>query len=130
MTRFRFVDDHASEIPIGRLCSLVGVPRSSFYAWKTRSPSKRELDDRDLLKVITDIYVRSRRTYGVPRVLGQLHLVGHPVAKSRVARLMKANRLVGATTVKKWRVIRADLAGVPEDLYKRISPPQHPTSGG
>jgi putative transposase len=82
-------------------------------------PSKRELDDRDLMKIITDICVRSRRTYGVPRVLGQLHLAGHRVAKSRVARLMKANKLVGATTIKKWRVIRADLTGIPEDLYTR-----------
>jgi putative transposase len=119
VTRFRFVDDHTSEFPIERLSQLVGVPRSSFYAWKTRVPSKRELDDRDLMKIITDIYVRSRRTYGVPRVLGQLHLTGHRVAKSRVARLMKANKLVGATTIKKWRVIRADLAGIPDDLYKR-----------
>jgi putative transposase len=64
VTRFRFVHDHTSEFPIERLSQLVGVPRSSFYAWKNRVPSKREFDDRDLMKIITDIYVRSRRTYG------------------------------------------------------------------
>jgi putative transposase len=104
VTRFRFVADHHSEFSIERMCMLLEVPRSSFYAWKTHVPSARELGDRDLLKLITDIYVRSRRTYGVPRVLGQLKLAGHVVAKSRVARIMHANGLIGATTVKKWRV--------------------------
>lgn len=119
MTRFRFVEDNQSDFPIDRMCTLIDASRSSFYAWKTRVPSKRELDDADLVKVITEIYVQSRRTYGVPRVLGQLHLGGYRVAKSHVARLMRTNKLVGASTAKKWRVIRPDLAGIPTDLYKR-----------
>jgi putative transposase len=118
VTRLRFVQDHHGEFDINRMCRLVGVPRSSFYAWKNHVPSQRELDDRDLLKLITDIYVRSRRTYGVPRVLGQLHLAGHRPAKARVARLMRHNRLVGATTVKKWRLARPDVA-LPADLVNR-----------
>jgi len=50
---------------------LVEVPRSSFYARFNHTPSARELADAELLDVIRDIYRRSRRTYGVPRVYGQ-----------------------------------------------------------
>ena len=79
------------------MCELVEVPRSSFYAWMTHTPSARELADAELLETIRDIYRRSRNTYGVAaRSDGQLRRTGHRVARSRVARLMRANDLVGA----------------------------------
>ena len=33
MIRFRFVDDHRDVHDVKRMCALVEVPRSSFYAW-------------------------------------------------------------------------------------------------
>jgi hypothetical protein len=60
VTRLRFVQDHHGEFDFNRMCMLVGVPRSSFYAWKNQVPSQRQLADRDLLKLITEIYQRSR----------------------------------------------------------------------
>ena len=33
MIRFRFVDDHRDVYDVKRMCALVEVPRSSFYAW-------------------------------------------------------------------------------------------------
>jgi putative transposase len=116
--RFRFVHDNMTELSVERMCLLVEVPRSSFYAWLTRRPSARELADRALLATITDIHVRSRRTYGAPRVHGQLQRAGVRVSRKRVARLMHANDLVGAHTRKKWRRGRPDAGGVP-DLLKR-----------
>ena len=64
------------------MCELVEVPRSSFYAWMNRTPSARDLADAELLVEIRDIYRRSRNTYGVPRVYGQLRRTGHRVARS------------------------------------------------
>jgi hypothetical protein len=31
--RFRFVEDHRGVYDVKRMCALVEVPRSSFYAW-------------------------------------------------------------------------------------------------
>lgn len=100
------------------MCELVEVPRSSFYAWVNHTPSAREVADADLLEVIRDIYRRSRNTYGVPRVYGQLRRSGRPVARSRVARLMRADGLVGAHASKKWRRGRPDAGGL-ADLVNR-----------
>ena len=33
MIRFRFVEDHRGVYDVKRMCALVEVPRSSFYAW-------------------------------------------------------------------------------------------------
>lgn len=118
MIRFRFVSDNQADLPVKRMCELVGLPRSSFYAWRDHRPSPRESADAELLEVIRDIYLRSRRTYGVPRVLGQLRNRGQRVARSRVARLMRTNGLVGAHSSKKWRRGRPDSGGAP-DLLNR-----------
>jgi putative transposase len=118
--RFRFVQDHQAVLPVKRMCELVELPRSSFYAWANHKPSARDLADVELLEVIRDIYARSRNTYGVPRVVGQLRNRGWRVARSRVARLMRANGLVGAHTSKKWRRGRPDAGGIPDLLNRHF----------
>jgi len=119
--RFRFVSDNQTDLPVKRMCQLVEVPRSSFYAWVNRKPSARDQADVELLEVIGDIYRRSRNTYGVPRVYGQLRRMGHRVARSRVARLMRANNLVGAHSSKKWRRGRPDAGGVADLLARNFT---------
>jgi putative transposase len=101
--RFRFVQDNQPDLPVKRMWDFVDVPRSSFYAWVNHMPSARDLADGVLLETIRGIYRRSRNTYGVPRVYGQLRRTGHRIARSRVARLMRANKLFGAHSSKKWR---------------------------
>ena len=118
MIRFRFVHDNMTELPVKRMCDLTEVPRSSFYAWLTHKPSARDIADAELLEVIGDIYHRSRNTYGVPRMRGQLQRREHRIARSHVARLMRTNGLVGAHASKKWRRGRPDAGGAP-DLLNR-----------
>lgn len=114
----RFVQDHQTDLSVKRMCELVEVPRSSFYAFVNRTPSAREAADAELLETIREIHSRSRGTYGVPRVYGQLRRTGHRVARSRVARLMRANNLVGAHASKRWRRGRPDTGGL-VDLLQR-----------
>ena len=105
-------------LPVKRMCELVELPRSSFYAFVNHRSSARDLADDALLESIREIYRRSRGTYGVPRVYGQLRRTGHRIARSRVARLMRANGLVGAHASKKWRRGRPDAGGL-ADLLQR-----------
>jgi putative transposase len=103
---------------VERPCRLLGLPRSSFYAWVNRVPTARERADAELLEVIVEIHDASRGTYRVPRVYGQLRRRGHRVARSRVARLMRHNGLQGAHVRRKWKRSRPD--GDPtEDLVER-----------
>jgi putative transposase len=99
----RFVSEHAGQFPVKRLCELVGVPRSSFYEWSTRPLSDHYLADVELANEIYEIHVASRRTYGSPRVHGQLRNTGEHHSRKRVARLMAECGLVGAHSRKKWR---------------------------
>jgi transposase InsO family protein len=100
------------------LCRLMEVSRSSFYAWRSRPESDRSRSDADLTIKITEIHERSRKTYGSPRVHGDLRHCGTNVGRKRVARLMRLNGLVGAHSRKKWRKGNRDTVHAP-DLVER-----------
>ncbi len=120
MIRLHFVQDNQADLPVKRMCELAEVPRSSFYAWVNRTPSARDRADVELFEIIADIHRRSRNTYGAPRIYGQLRRRGIRVAKSRVARLMRTNNLVGAHSSKKWRRGRPDAGGLPDLLNRNF----------
>ena len=112
----RFVSDHAGRYPVTRLCVLVDVPRSSFYAWRNRPASRRVLDDAVLADEIVEVHRASQGTYGAPRVHGQLRHRGWRVGRKRVARLMAAHGLVGVHGRRKWRRGKPNTAPAPDLL--------------
>jgi len=98
MTRkYQFVADHASQYPVVVICRVLGLARSGYYAWHTRTPSARQQQDVELTTQITTIFTASRRTYGSPRVHAELRAQGIRCAKKRVARLMQHAQLVART---------------------------------
>ena len=96
--------------PYSPLCELVELPRASFYGWAKPVLSDRYLDDAYLSNEVFDIWERSRRTYGSPRVWGQLRRSGTRISRKRVARLMAECSLVGTHARKRWRRGRANTA--------------------
>jgi len=100
--RFCFVEDHRDVYDVKRMCALVELPRSSFYTWAagpTAAAEGRQAADAELAAVIEQIWLDSRRTYGWPRVWGQLtRRRGVTVSRRRVARIMREHGFVGAHT--------------------------------
>ena len=97
MTRFRFVEAEAAQLPVSLLCRLVGVTGQGYYGWKRRPPSARELADRLLAERIREIDLESEEIYGAPRIYSELKLVdGIRVGKKRVALLMRQLGIRGA----------------------------------
>lgn len=79
MSRFRFVSDHHHDYGVKRLCTVLGVSRSGYYAWRDRGPSAHAQRDVELAAVAVEVHQRSRRTYGAPRVHAELGRLGHHV---------------------------------------------------
>ena len=118
MIRFRFVSDHAQEYGVTRMCKVLKVSRSGYYDWKSREESEHTKRDSELAQLIGEIHQRSRTTYGAPRVHAELRRLDQRCGKKRAARLVAANRLVGAHARRKWRRGRPDVAPAP-DLVNR-----------
>jgi len=91
--RFRLIDAEKAELPVGRLCALLDVSPSGYYAWRSRKPSRRQLDDMVFLAHIRAHFAASRRTYGSPRMHVELSEEGLAIGRHRVARLMSENGL-------------------------------------
>jgi len=80
------------------MCRLLKVSPSGFYAWDERPMSARERADIALSARIHEIHRRSRETYGSPMIHAELaDDYGIRVGRKRVARLMRAAGLRGAT---------------------------------
>ena len=79
------------------LCESFCVSRSGYYGWlsRRRRPAKRLSQDAELAVEITKIHCASQATYGSPRIQAALAKSGRRHSRKRVARLMRAQHLVG-----------------------------------
>jgi len=92
--RFGFIQRYR-EIGVVFLCDWLDVSPGGFYAWEKREECARVKEDKELLKLITEIFVKSEGRYGSPRVFEALKQRGIAVGKKRVERLMKEAGLKG-----------------------------------
>jgi transposase InsO family protein len=124
VSRFQFVADNSATFEVKRLCELVEIERSSYYAWKAGAPARaaRAAADRALAERIRAIH-GCDNTVGAPRVTAELN-DGVPAAErvnhKRVARVMRWAGIAGY--VKKRRVrttIPAQADQKIPDLLKR-----------
>ena len=60
--RFQFIADHRHEFPVIRMCKVLDVSPSGYYAWQGRPPSKREMANRELTEKIKAAFEESGQT--------------------------------------------------------------------
>jgi putative transposase len=99
----RFIQAHRGEFGVPPLCTVIGLPVSSFYARLGRPPSARSVADGELADRIEKIWVSSGRTYGAPRVHAQLARDGIRVGRKRVERIMAGHGWRGAYLRRGWQ---------------------------
>ncbi len=99
--KYRFIEKHSKNYSVSRLCAMLEIGRSAYYAWKKCKPSQREQDNQALLERIRRIHKLYRLAYGSPRVYAELKKQGVGCTKKRVARLMRQNGLKGQRKYRK-----------------------------
>ena len=86
-----------ADLPIETMCRVLKVSQSGFYAWRSRGPSRRSIDDAVMTERIRTIHAQSHATYGMPRVRAELIDQGTTISRKRVARLMRGARIQGVS---------------------------------
>ena len=86
-----------ASFPIAVMARVLGVSEAGYYAWRQRPPSAHAVADAALRKRVRTIHASSRETYGAPRVHAELRAGGEKHGRKRIARLMRAAGLVGAS---------------------------------
>ncbi|WP_408884340.1 IS3 family transposase [Kozakia baliensis] len=91
--RFRFIDQAKEAFPAERLCRVLGVSTSGYFAWRSRPASRRQRQDMVLLAHVRAAFAGSNETYGSPRMTHEVQANGLAIGRRRVARLMRENGL-------------------------------------
>jgi putative transposase len=91
--RFALIDEAKKEFPVHRLCRVLGVSQSGYFAWKSRPASRRQHGDMVLLAHVRSAFALSHGTYGSPRMTRELQDSGLAIGRRRTARLMRENGL-------------------------------------
>jgi putative transposase len=96
--RFALIDAAKEDFPVQRLCQVLGVSQSGYFAWRSRPASCHQREDLVLLAHIRSAFARSHGTYGSPRMTRELQDDGLNVGRRRTARLMRENGLKARQT--------------------------------
>ena len=68
MKIFELIEKSRDGKNVRRLCAILGVSPSGYYAWRDRPSSARIKDDQHLVEAIKDAHQGFRRAYGAPRL--------------------------------------------------------------
>jgi putative transposase len=83
------IDAEKANYKIAWMCRLLGVPRSSFYAWRNRAETATAARRRELAVHVRRVFDAGRGAYGCRRVAAQLNRDGHLCGVGLVADLMR-----------------------------------------
>ncbi|MEU6062858.1 IS3 family transposase [Streptomyces sp. NPDC047097] len=112
VNRFQFVADHQRRYGVKRLCTILGIARSSFYYWRQTAAGRaaRQAADARLATRIRAVHLESDGTYGVPRITAELREEGEQVNHKRIARVMRSIGLAGVRLRRRHRTTTPDPA--------------------
>jgi len=114
------VSAHQDCYPIATMCRVLEVSTGGYYAWRKRQPSRRAQEDSVLVGRIKAIHIRSRETYGSPRIHAELKADGVKVGHNRVARLIREAGIEGVSRRRRWNTTKRDPQAQPAaDLAER-----------
>jgi len=92
------IEKLAAQFPITRLCQMLSVSVSGYYAWRKRPTSAREMANQQLVERIKIAHAHSHETYGSPRIYHELSAQGVACSENRIARLMRLRGLQAKQT--------------------------------
>ena len=114
------MDRYGSGFTVRKMCRVLGVSRSGYYAYLRRGLNRRHEENRSLLTKIQEIWAWSHRVYGSPRITAELRAQGYRCGEKRIARIMRANAIASLTR-KRYKITTNSDHKLPvaEDLVER-----------
>lgn len=101
--KYQFLQRHQQEFGVRRLCQVLQVSRSGFYAWQHRATSARAQANQVLTDRIHVLHQQTRGAYGARKMWQLLKREGLVCGRHRVARL---RRLAGIVALRRRRYVR------------------------
>lgn len=97
MKLFELIEKNRQGRDVRKLCRLLGVSRSGYYAWQARSDSRHQIHDQALTAAMQELHQGYRRAYGARRLHQSLRQKGYICSVRRIRRLMKMAGIKAST---------------------------------
>ncbi|MDR7336281.1 putative transposase, partial [Roseateles asaccharophilus] len=95
--RYAFIKAHETQHGVRRMCKVMQVHPSGYYAWKAEPQSPRSKDDQRLSGLLKQAWLESGGVYGYRKLTLDMRDLGERCGKHRVARLLKLEGLRSQT---------------------------------
>ena len=122
--KYAFINTHAHQFKISRMCRVLGVSRSGFYEWRDRPLSRRTQANLWLLQAIRRLHIESREAYGAYKTWKVLNDRGLRYGRHRIARLRREQG-IEAKRKRRFRVVAKQhysaIPAAPNRLAQRFS---------
>ena len=121
----RFINTRRVSVGVEPICKALGVPASTYYARRSRTPSARARRDAELIIEIGRAREGYRSAYGVRKTWRELKRRGVEIGRERVARLMRRVAKVDLLILDDWAMSdltaaqRRDLMEIIDDRHDR-----------
>ncbi len=85
------------------MCTVLEAPKSSYYDWVNKIPSKRQSENERLSRLISGTYFENKGIYGAPKIHKILVYRGEILSLKKVQKLMRKLDL-RSITLKKYKL--------------------------
>ena len=86
---YAFIERQEKAYGVRRLCKVMDVHPSGYYAWKRHPVSEKMRDDQRLLGLLKQAWLESGCIYGYRKLTLDMRDLGERCGKHRVARLLQ-----------------------------------------
>ena len=69
--KYAFIQANEDHHPVRRLCAVLAVHHSGYYAWRRNPHSQRSQDDRRVSTLVHQSWLESGRVYGYRKVCNE-----------------------------------------------------------
>ena len=87
--KYAFIAKHQSIYSVTRMCRVLRLHPSGYYAWKAQPQSQRAIDDQRLLGLLKQAWLESGGVYGYRKLTLDMRDMGEQCSRHRVARLLR-----------------------------------------
>jgi putative transposase len=105
--------------PTAVVCRVMGVARSSYYAWKARQ-CKDECARVELVREVQAIHAQMRQSYGSRRMSKEMRRRGYAVGRERARRLMREGAVQAQVRRTHRYVKREQSSAIAENRLDRV----------
>jgi putative transposase len=91
--KYAWILEQSKDYGVRRLCSVMSVNRSAYYAWTKATETRKATCDKELKAVITAAFTQNRTVYGTRRLKEVLKKQGYRASRRRIGRIMQEAQL-------------------------------------